>query len=276
MYFSQGHPSSVKNLHMMKKLSVKRNSGPTMGIAAIALVVVLVVVVAAAGTAAYFLVVKSPSPATTGGSSSTQSSSGGQHSTTSTSSSGSASSSINNAGVVLDANDLFGNFSSMSVEITSSAGPLIGNYSVIGQTPQGLEVNFSTISNGSSQSNLLWFDSNGNLTQATSQGVTYTTNNDSGLLPSFKGVFLSVFGYFFTYGTEWGNIVSQATIGSTQNQAFGPTTLSVTSYTATYNQVSYSVHVGNVPSTPVYLITYWSFSTQGQTDTFQLLSLTRA
>jgi hypothetical protein len=268
-----------------KKVSTSRKKLCKAGVATMALVVVVVIIVAAAGSATYFLFVH---PLTSGGGatgsntsqSTTQGTNGGQQSTTTSSSAGS--SSFNNGDIILNANNLFGNFTSMSAEFTSSSGPLIGNYTVIGQNGPGLEVNFTTTSNGSTQTSLLWFDPQGNVTQATfvesGQTITYDLNNGSGYLSSYKGVFIDVFGNFFTYGSEWTGIVSQATLGNTQNQNFGPTTLSVTTYT--YNvpqaQETISIHIGNVPNTSIYLVTYWSLSSGSETDTFQLLTLTKA
>lgn len=71
------------------------------------------------------------------------------------------------------------------------------------------------------------------------------------------------------------NLAQYKNLG-TGTQTFGSTQLSVTSYTDTVGQITYNIHVGNVPGTTVYLVTYSSFGTGGQVDSYQILSLTRA
>ena len=279
----------------------------TSGVAALALIVIVVVVVAAAGTATYYFVVVAPNPTSnstatsltttttmrgssttsTGksGQTSTASSIGGSTSLESSSTSGVSSaaefssSSTSSLNYLLNMNDLLGNFSQMTVEYySSSSGSSNFTYDYLGlfsvnSTTQLRELNVSVVSSSSSSSSfLLWLDSAGNVSMVTSGGQNITGS----LATQVGGSFLSIFQSIFSDSTQLLSAYSSLVFVSSGTQNFGPTQLSVSSYTWTYTGYTYSINIGNIPGTSVYLLTYWYFTANGSTVGYQVLSLTRA
>jgi hypothetical protein len=164
----------------------------------------------------------------------------------------------------------------MTVEYESSAGNLTLSYKVLGtymiNSTQLTETNFTAISTSENSSALLWFNPLGNITMVTYQGVNYTGSAIISASAVYVSAFLSMVDSAQTYLSDF----SQANLVGSGIQTFGATELQVWSYTWTFGSVSYNFHVGNLQGTQIYLITYYQLSAAGSTDTFQLISLTKA
>jgi hypothetical protein len=258
--------------------------GPSYAIATVAVILIIVVIIAAAGAGAYLIVMNggssttSPSTNSSGSTSSVPSSSSSSSSSYSqlSSSSTTSGSSFYLSNIITSFKDLIGNFSQMTVEYESSAGNLTLSYKVLGtymiNSTQLTETNFTAINTSENSSALLWFNPLGNITMVTYQGVNYTGSAIISASAVYVSAFLSMVDSAQTYLSDF----SQANLVGSGIQTFGATELQVWSYTWTFGSVSYNFHVGNLQGTQIYLITYYQLSAAGSTDTFQLISLTKA
>ena len=175
----------------------------------------------------------------------------------------------------------------MTVMANSSSGPGNASYVVLGHfginSTQYTEVNYTQGGNGQLGWQILWFNTQSTIGMVTYQGSNYTAG-DSFSGENITQVLGGEFGSYFSFVSGGGSVMNGpgiTNLGQYQNlgtstQTFGSTQLSVTSYTDTVNQLTYVIHVANVPNTSLYLVTYSSFGSGGSVDSYQILSLTRA
>jgi hypothetical protein len=283
-------------------ISVNRvlGSRSNLGVATVALIVILIIIVAAAGTASYFVIkgysgsppssqsISTTSHSTSSGSGSQQtnilsttSSSLGSASTSSSSTS-SGSNSFNPSYYVTSWKDLLGNFSQMTVEYNESGqANSTFSYDVVGHpiinSSQFTEVNFTVTStnNPSPSSVILWYDSNGNATMITQNGYNYTSSTYGNI----DALYASAFQIGFLNPTNL-NVLAQSTNMGSSAQTLGSTQLNVVSYNWNVPYSSgetWSIHIGNVPGTSLYVLTYYVISSGGNEQLgFEVLSLSRA
>jgi hypothetical protein len=184
-------------------------------------------------------------------------------------------------------NNLFGNFSSMTVRLTSGQGPSTSTsqytYTVLGITSvQGMsayEVNITGTVSGSGSGDTESLDAWVCLADGQ---ILKTFDSEDGYLYGTRAEAEN--NAFSTFTTMyWLSMINSSTVSRASAPARSATLGQVNLKVATFNGLSsfamlqdWTVNVGIVQSSGVALVTYSSFEFSGAPSTFQIISLTPA
>lgn len=174
-------------------------------------------------------------------------------------------------------NDLLGNFSAASVEyfpVPSSSENFsytyLGQYAVNSTQLRELNETVTTKSNSSSVD--LWVNPAGNVTMITRDGQNITKDAQQ-----LGQIYIAPFQTIFADSAQLQTLYYVLRLISVSSETLGSTQLTVTSYNGTYEGVNYTMDIGKVIGTQIFVIVYWSVTgSSSYTATFQVLALTRA